>query len=74
MVVCRWGSWSIESECVAVDEEMAVGTAGMLSLVFTEDGDFTLEWALVSVQYFVDAAATLLGVGLRLCSRRNLCR
>lgn len=61
-MVCVAGSWSIESECVAVDDEMAVGTAGMLSLVFTEDGDFTLEWALVSVQYFVEAAAALLGV------------
>jgi len=62
-VVCvAGGSWSIESECVALGDEMMVGTVGMLSLVFTEDGDFTLEWALVSVQYFVDAAAMLLGV------------
>ena len=31
-------------------------------VVMTEDGDFSLAWALAFVQYFKDAAAMLLGV------------
>jgi len=62
-VVCvAGGSWSIESECVAVGDEMLVGTAGILYLIFTASSDFTLEWAQASVLYFVEAAASLLGV------------
>jgi len=56
------GSWSIESECVAVGDQMLVGTAGSLYMILTQDGNFTLEWAAGFVQYFVDAAALLLGV------------
>jgi len=56
------GSWSVQAQCVPVGAQLAVGVAGTIYMVMTEDGEFSLAWAVAFVQYFKDAAAMLLGV------------
>lgn len=62
-VVCVvGGTWSIVAECVPVDAQFQVGTAGMLYMYMTEQLGVDLAWAAAFQKYFVEAAATLLGV------------